>query len=255
MIEFQNLTAGYAGTPVLRDISLTIPEGEVTAILGPNGCGKSTLFKTLPGLSQILEGRVLVGGKPLDSYDSVSLARQVAWLPQTRRVPEMTVEQLVLHGRFPWLRYPRRYRAEDWAIAKDAMAQAGVSEYAHTPLDRLSGGTRQRVYLAMALAQDTGAVLLDEPNAFLDIAHQLRLMELCRELAARGKAVAVVLHDLNLALEHAHRVAVLSYGQLLAQGTPEEVYTSGALEQAFAVKIHRLPTPEGWCYHCTGRRE
>ena len=255
MIEFSRLCAGYGGKTVLHDISLSCPRGQVTVILGPTGCGKSTLLKTLPGLARIHSGSVTVAGTPLEGYDSTALARQAAFLPQTRRVPEMTVEQLVLHGRFPWLRYPRRYAPRDWAIAREVMEELSLTEYAHSPLETLSGGTRQRAYLAMALAQETDAILLDEPNAYLDIAHSLRLMELCRDLAARGKAVVMVLHDLNLALPYAHQVAVLSRGNLLAVGAPEDQKVLRALEQAFDVSIQRYPTPGGVFYHCRAREE
>lgn len=250
MIELQNLSVGYDGEAVLRDISLTFPQGQVTVLLGPNGCGKSTLLKSLLGLSQRLGGEILVEGKPIGAYDSAALARRVAYQPQSRRVPDMTVERLVLHGRFPYLSYPRRYRKEDHEIAKNAMAQVGITEFAHTPLGKLSGGTRQKAYIAMALAQDTAAVLLDEPNAYLDIAHQLQLMELCRSLADRGKAVVLVLHDLNLALEHGDQIALLHGGRLLAKGAPEEIFASGALERAFGVKVFRFPADDGWHYDC-----
>ena len=248
MIELKNLTVGYGDSPVLTDVTLAFPRGQVTVLLGPNGCGKSTLLKAIPGLSDRLRGEILVDGQPIGCFSSQELARRVSYLPQTRRVPDMTVERLVLHGRFPYLSYPRRYGKQDHAIARDAMAQVGITEYAHTSLPKLSGGTRQKAYIAMALAQDTDGVLLDEPNAYLDIAHQLQLMELCRGLARRGKAVVLVLHDLNLAMTHADRLAVLSGGRVIAQGSPETIFESGALEQAFGVTILRTETPEGWLY-------
>lgn len=250
MIELKSLAVGYEGRAVLRNISLTFPRGQVTVLLGPNGCGKSTLLKALPGLSERLGGEILVEGKAIECFDSAALAREVSYLPQSHRVPDMTVERLVLHGRFPYLSYPRRYRKEDYAIAAEAMEQVGITEFAHTPLSKLSGGTRQKAYIAMALAQDTGAVLLDEPNAFLDIAHQLQLMELCRDLASRGKAVVLVLHDLNLALEYGDRIALLHEGGLLITGDPETIYQSGALERAFGVEVCRFATPQGWHYAC-----
>lgn len=255
MIELKHLTVGYGDIPVLRDVELVFPRGQVTVLLGPNGCGKSTLLKAIPGLSDRLSGEILVDGQELERYSPRELARHVSWLPQNRRVPDMTVEQLVLHGRFPYLSYPRRYRREDRAIAREAMAQLGIGELAHMPLPKLSGGTRQKACIAMALAQDTDTVLLDEPNTHLDIAHQLQLMALCRELASRGKAVALVLHDLNLAMSGGDRLAVFSEGRLIARGDPETVYHSGALEQAFGVRVLRTETPEGWQYHALLNRE
>lgn len=248
MIELKNLSVGYGREPVLRDVNLRFPRGQVTVLLGPNGCGKSTLLKAIPGLSERISGQILVDGVPVGSLSDRELARRVSYLPQTRRVPDMTVERLVLHGRFPYLSYPRRYGKKDHAIAQAAMEQVGISEFAHIPLPKLSGGTRQKAYIAMALAQDTDAVLLDEPNAYLDIAHQLQLMTLCRELANRGKAVVLVLHDLNLALSHGDQAVVLFGGNVIATGTPEEIYESGALERAFGVRVMRTETEDGTLY-------
>lgn len=250
MIELIGLCAGYDGSPILRDICLTFPRGQVTVLLGPNGCGKSTLLKALLGMAQVQAGQIRVDGRLLESYDPQTLARRISYLPQTRRVPDMTVEQLVLHGRFPYLRYPRRYRPEDRAIAREAMEQAGIAGLAGTPVTRLSGGTRQKAYIAMTLAQNTQTLLLDEPNTYLDIAHQLQLMTLCRDLAAKGKAVVLVLHDLELAMEYAHRIALFHSGTLLAEGTPDEIFESGALDQAFGVKVSRYDTPDGRRYGC-----
>lgn len=248
MIELKHLTVGYGDRPVLRDVCLSFPRGQVTVLLGPNGCGKSTLLKAIPGVADRLAGELLVDGQSIEAFSTRELAKRVSYLPQTRRVPDMTVERLVLHGRFPYLRYPRRYAREDNVIARAAMEQLGILEYAGAPLWELSGGTRQKAYIAMALAQDTDTVLLDEPNTFLDIAHQLQLMELCRELSRRGKAVVLVLHDLNLAMGHGDRLAVLFDGRLIAQGNPEEIYLSGALDRAFGVMVRRRETPEGWIY-------
>ncbi len=241
MLELRNITAGYGETMILRNISLDFPEGTVTAVLGPNGCGKSTLLKAAAGLLPVAAGEVF-GMQPR--------ARHVAYLPQSRRLPEMTVRQLVLQGRYPWLGWPRQYGEKDLALAEGAMERLGVAEYAHRPLAELSGGTRQRCFLAMTLAQDTEVLLLDEPTSFLDPAHQLRLLALCRELASEGKAVAAVLHDLPLALRYADRVAVMENGALLEVDTPEAVLKSGILEKAFGVRILGVDTPEGRSYVC-----
>ena len=242
MVEIKHMTTGYGEKAVLYDISLTFPMGMVTAVIGPNGCGKSTLLKAAAGLIPAGSGEILV---------EEPRARHIAYLPQSRRLPEMTAGRLVLHGRFPWLGWPRRYREEDYAIAKQAMERLGVAEHADTPLSELSGGTRQKGYLAMALAQDAPTILLDEPTSFLDIGHQLRLMELCRELAGEGKAVVPVLHDLPLALRYADRIAVMDAGRLLAVGTPDEIMATGILEKTFGVRVLRFDTPEGAQYVCT----
>lgn len=250
MLEIQNLSAGYPGNPVLRDISLTIADCSVTIIVGPNGCGKSTLLKALAGILPA-DGCAVLDGQQLLTLPPRDLAQKIAFLPQNRPVPEISVKNLVLHGRFPYLSYPRRYRQEDQKIAQAAMEKMGVAKLADRSLTSLSGGQRQKVYIAMALAQDTPVVLLDEPNSFLDIAHQLQLMSQAKGLAAEGKTVVLVLHDLPLALEHADSLAVFSEGKCLFQGSPELAFLSGCLDRAFGVKVHRVQTPEGWKYYCT----
>ena len=241
MVELRNLTAGYGEKTVLHDISITFPPGTVTAILGVNGCGKSTLLKAAAGLIPLQGGEVLAG-EPR--------ARHIAYLPQSRRLPELTAYRLVLHGRFPWLGWPRNYRKEDHTAAKAAMERLGVAEFADMPLPQLSGGTRQKCYLAMALAQEAPTILLDEPTSFLDPGHQLRFLEICRSLAAEGRAVVLVLHDLPLALRYADRVAVLDGGRLIALGTPDEIMSTDILQKTFGVQIFPVSTPLGTHYVC-----
>ena len=253
MLEIRNLRAGYPGHPVLRDISLTIPGGAVTVIAGPNGCGKSTLLKALAGILPAA-GAIRLEGLNLSELSGRELAKKVAYLPQNRPVPEITVKNLVLHGRFPYLSYPRRYRREDLQMAEAAMEKMSVAHLADRSLTTLSGGQRQKVYIAMALAQDTPVILLDEPNTFLDIAHQLQLMERARSLAKEGKTVVLVLHDLSMALDCADSLAVLSEGSCLFQGSPEDAFLSGCLEDAFRVRIHRVQTPEQWKYYFSDKK-
>ena len=241
MVKLKKITAGYEEKTVLRDISMDFPPGTVTAIAGPNGCGKSTLLKAAAGLLPITAGEI-AAPEPR--------AQRIAFLPQSRPVPEITAGRLVLHGRFPWLSWPRRYRAEDEAAARAAMERLEVAEFADTPLTALSGGTRQKIYLAMALSQGADTLLLDEPTSFLDIGHQLKLLKLCRELAAEGKAVAVVLHDLPLALGYADRVAVMDEGRLLMLDKPDAVFSSGLLNRIFGVRVLKLDTPAGMQYVC-----
>ena len=248
MLEIRNLTAGYGGAPVLKDVSLTIPRGKLTVIAGPNGCGKSTLLKAVAGILPA-EGKVLLGGQELQDLSSRERARRIAYLPQNRQIPEITAGRLVLHGRFPYLSYPRRYRRSDEEIARKAMETLGIWDLADRNLNALSGGQRQKVYIAMALAQDTPVVLLDEPNTFLDISHQKQMMDLAGQLASAGKSVVMVLHDLPLAMEYADVLAVLSRGGVLAWGTPEEVCRSGKLREAFGVEIKKMQTPDGEKYY------
>lgn len=248
MLEIKNLTAGYSGDPVLRYVNLEIPEGKLTVVAGPNGCGKSTLLKAIAG---ILPGEreVVLSGQPLHSLPPKELAKRIAYLPQNRTIPEITAQRLVLHGRFPYLSYPRRYRPEDIRIAKESMKTLGIESLADRNLATLSGGQRQKVYLAMALAQDTPVVLLDEPTTFLDIRYQLQLMELTRLLAEQGKTMVLVLHDLAMALEYADHLVILSGGRIAAQGDAETVFSSGILKEIFGVEVSRIMTDCGWKYY------
>ena len=250
MLEIGKLSAGYPGRTVLSDIELTLPSGQVTAILGPNGCGKSTLLKALCGVLRPLSGEVLLDGEQLLALPQQLRARRISYLAQSRQVPDITVERLVLHGRFPYLSYPRRYRSEDIAAAREAMARMDISELADAPLSRLSGGQRQKAYIAMALAQATPVILLDEPTTYLDVSHQLQLLREARALAAQGKTVAMVLHDLPHAMSVADRVALMSAGRVVAQGTPEEVYASGRMDAVFGVRLGRTWAGGAWRYYC-----
>lgn len=252
MIEVKNLRTGYPGKTVLDGLSLTIPEGKVTVIAGPNGCGKSTLLKALCGMLPVQAGDILLDGRPIGGFAPKELARNVAYLSQSRRVPDITVERLVLHGRFPYLSYPRRYRSQDVQIARSAMARMGLTELAGTPVANLSGGQRQKAYIAMALAQDTRCVLLDEPTTYLDAAHQLQMMAHARLLCAEGKTVVMVLHDLPLALRSADHILVLGRDGLAAEGTPEAVFGSGCLKEVFGVELGRVSTETGWHYFIDG---
>lgn len=248
MIEFHNVCAGYHGIEVLHHINLSLEKGKVTVLVGPNGCGKSTLLKALTRFHPHSCGKILVNGTEIEQYTSIKLAREIAYLPQNRTVPEITVLKMVLHGRFPYLSYPRRYRKEDLKKAKEALQWAGMEELAEKSMSSLSGGTRQKVYIAMAIAQDTPVILMDEPTSFLDISHQLRLMELAKELAKKGKAVILVLHDLSLAMRIADRMVVMKEGNILKIGSPEQVYQSRVLQQVFDVKIMQVDTECGVQY-------
>ena len=247
MLELRNFSTGYSGIPVLSHVSITFPKEMVTIVAGPNGCGKSTLLKAMAGILPG-SGEILLDGEDLNGLSSRERAQWVAFLPQNRQVPDISVDRLVLHGRFPYLSYPRQYRKSDHEAAREAIETMQLSGLAQRPLASLSGGQQQRAYLAMALAQDTSAVLLDEPTSFLDIAHQLQLMDLAKELAARGKTVVLVLHDLTLALEHGQHLVLMNRGQVVSQGTPEAVFLSGTLADVFGVGLGRTKVGETWKY-------
>jgi len=248
MIQISNLSGGYPDKLVLQNVTLQIPAGQVTILVGPNGCGKSTLLKTMVGILPRRAGQLVIGGRDMDAYSRSELAGKITYLPQNRQVPDMTAGRMVLHGRFPYLRYPRQYSREDLRIAREAMLALDIADLADTPMTKLSGGMQQKVYIAMALAQDTEAVLLDEPTTFLDAGHQLQLMDMLRALAERGKAVVCVLHDLVLAMEVADVLIVMEQGRVVDVGAPEAIFQRGSLSRTFGVQLLRTDTPWGIKY-------
>ena len=239
MIELKELRAGYGTFEVLHGISIAFPPGQVTAIAGPNGCGKSTLLLAVLGMAQRMGGQVLFDGRPVEELSAREIAQRAAYMPQDRPVPSISVRRMALHGRFPYLSYPRHYRREDYDIV----------DAADRPLPELSGGQRQRAYLAMVLAQGAGTVFMDEPTAFLDIRHQFGVMDTARSLAGDGRAVAIVTHDLALALRRADRLAIMQDGRLRMLGSPDEVFESGAVDEVFGVRLRRVDTPDGPQYY------
>ena len=255
MIEVKNLCAGYRGEDVLRGVTLAFRPGEVLALLGPNGCGKSTLLKAALGMIDKAGGEVLLNGVPLEKLSRREIAQSAAFLTQSRNTPVISALRMVLHGRFPYLSYPRRYGREDYAIARGALARVGAAQYENRNVGELSGGQRQSVYLAMALAQQTQTIFMDEPTTYLDIAHQLALMEMAHALAREGRAVVLVLHDLPLALRMADRIAVLQDGCVAACGTPEEIKASRVIDRVFHVALHAADTPHGRQYYCVPLQE
>ena len=248
MIELKNLSVGYASHRVLEHVNLTICPGEVTALVGINGSGKSTLIRTVTGLQSPLEGEILLDDTPLSQLSARERAKGMAYLAQSRSVPNITVERMVLHGRFPHLPYPRTYGREDLELVRAAMERTGVAELSHRPLRTLSGGQRQRVYLAMALAQNTPYLFFDEPTTYLDVSHQLEVMDTARALAQEGRGVLLAIHDLCLALRGADRIVVLEEGRVCMDAAPEAAFQSGVLSQIFGTPISRVETPGGWRY-------
>ncbi len=250
MLGLDDISVRYGERLALAGISLAFPPGQVTAIVGPNGGGKSTLLRAATGLIPVAGGEVTLDGVKLSAMKPVQIARKVSWLPQSRDVPDITAWHLVLHGRFPHLGYPRHVGERDKRIALRALEAVDGAELAPRMLPELSGGQRQKVYIAMALAQQTDTILMDEPTTYLDIAHQLQVMRLSRRLAQQGKAVGLVLHDLPLALETADRIVVLNHGRMEALGQPEEVFRLGVLPRVFGVAMERITTSSGTRYIC-----
>lgn len=243
MIALERVSAGYGAAPVLRDVSCTLPKGQLISLVGPNGSGKSTLLRVLAGMLIPGAGRVVLEDTPLRELKPNMIARRIAFLAQERDTPDLTVAQLVLHGRFPHLQYPRRYGPRDLAIARAAMERMGLEAHSHCPLAKLSGGMRQKARIAMALAQDSDYILLDEPTTYLDIGHQLALMNLLRELAVSGKGILAVLHDLPLAFSASDQVLLLHEGSLVGKAAPDALSASGMVRDVFGVDL--IPSAEG----------
>ena len=241
MLELRGIAAGYGGTPVLREVSFTVPKGSLTALIGPNGCDKTTLLRAAARQLPLLAGEILLDGRPVSSYGRTEFARKAAFMPQVRSVPAITAGALVTHGRFPHLGFSRRLRPEDRAAVQAAMEATGVADWANRDLRALSGGERQRVYLAMALAQDTDLILLDEPTTYLDPGRQFELLDLIASLPGRGKTVVMVLHDLSHALRYSTQLLLLEQGRLVQRGTPEELYAGGQLDRVFGIRSRRAP--------------
>ena len=250
LLSAEGVSARYNEREVLHKVSLSFKSGRITAIIGPNGSGKSTLLKTLIGLVPKTEGDIISDGVSLDKLSASAIARKIAYLPQIKSIPELSVMTMVLHGRFSHLSYPRRYRREDIKAVEEALKTAGIWELADKKVSSLSGGTVQLVFLAMALAQSSPVILMDEPASFLDIAHQIKLMELCKALAREGKAIVMVAHDIPMTLKYADEIAVMREGSIAACGTPLQVFESGILDRVFGVRVRYTDTEGGRIYFC-----
>ncbi|MGN0618617.1 MAG: ABC transporter ATP-binding protein [Ruminiclostridium sp.] len=253
MIEIKRLRADYGKGEVLKDFNLQIEKGKLISLVGVNGSGKSTLLKAAAGIIAPCSGEILVDGINTSELPRKALAQKIAYLPQGKGVPDMTVGQMVLHGRFPYLSYPRRYSEKDKKIAESAMEKLGISGLSDKPLSALSGGMRQNAFIAMALAQDADYILLDEPTSYLDITHQLMLMKTLRSLADSGKGVAAVMHDLPLAFGFSDSIAVLDKGRAAVCDSPERVCESNIIGEIFGIELKYNRQEKYYCYDLSGR--
>jgi len=243
-LQAQALTLAYDGNVVARDLTLSIPAAGFTAIVGPNACGKSTLLRALVRMLKPREGSVLLDGSEISSLPTKQVARRLGLLPQTSTAPDgITVVDLVARGRHPYQRLLRQWSHEDEQAVRAAMTQTAVDDLAHRLVDELSGGQRQRVWLAMALAQSTPLLLLDEPTTFLDIAHQIEVLDLCAELHAQGRTLVAVLHDLNHACRYATNLVAMRDGAVVAQGRPEDIVDADLVEAIFGLPCLVVPCP------------
>ncbi|MDR0346853.1 MAG: ABC transporter ATP-binding protein [Coriobacteriales bacterium] len=221
---------------VLRGVSLSVPERGFTVIIGPNACGKSTLLKCLVRMLPLREGRVTLDGRDIRGLRPKEVAKHIGLLPQSPHAPDgITAFDLVARGRYPHQSLLRQWSTADEQAVWRALADAHVETLADRTLDELSGGQRQRVWIAMALAQETPILLLDEPTTYLDIAHQIEVLDLAHTLYRQGRTVVAVLHDLNLAFRYATNLVVMREGLVLAEGAPREVVTSRLIEEAFGL--------------------
>ncbi len=243
MIELNNVAAGYHGRPAINQISLTVAEGQITTILGRNGCGKTTLLRTIARLLQVSSGEIQLDGKDLYSYDSRELARKVSYLPQIKQSSPISVQTLVQHGRFPHLPLTRRLSAQDLDIAEQAMRETGIRDLSHRIVSELSGGERQKAYLAMTLAQDASVILLDEPTAYLDVNHQLEIYRIVEKLKQMGKTVLMVLHDVPAALRHSDRICLMADGRIVMHDTVDNVLASGQINRIFQIRLEQWNRP------------
>ncbi|MBP2704315.1 ABC transporter ATP-binding protein [Microbispora sp. RL4-1S] len=241
----RELTTGYGTAVVLGDVTVDIPEGRITAMIGANGCGKSTLLRTLGRALDPMAGTVLLDGKDIATEPRRSVARLLALLPQSPVAPEgLTVRELCGFGRHPHRGMLARDTAADRAAVEQALAAAGLDDLAERPLHRLSGGQRQRAWIAMALAQETPIMLLDEPTTYLDIAHQLDVLNLLADLnRTQGRTIVMVLHDLNQAAQYAHHLVAVADGGVYATGSPEDLLTPELVRAVFGVESVVVPHP------------
>jgi iron complex transport system ATP-binding protein len=244
-LRADRLTLGYDGDPVVRELSLRIPPGRITAMVGPNACGKSTLLRGMARLLKPRGGAVLLDGESIARLPTKRVAARLGLLPQAPLAPEgITVADLVGRGRFPHQTWLRQWSIEDEEAVERALAATATVELRDRQVDTLSGGQRQRAWIALALAQETAIMLLDEPTTYLDMAHQVEVLELLAELNAReGRTIVIVLHDLNQACRYADHLVALRDGNVHAEGPPSEVVDAGLVQDVFGLACRVIADP------------
>lgn len=243
-LRVESATIGYDRRVISEGLSVSIPDQSFTVIVGPNAGGKSTLLRSLSRLLKPSAGQVILDGAAIGSYKAKEVARRVGLLPQTSIAPEgITVADLVARGRYPHQGFIRLWTEADERAVARAMGQTGVTDLSDRLVDELSGGQRQRVWVAMALAQHTNILLLDEPTTFLDIAHQIELMELFTDLHHVGHTLVAVLHDLNHAARYATHLIAMKDGAVVAEGSPSQIVTAELVDEVFGLRCLVVPDP------------
>lgn len=244
-LRTEKVTLGYDGPDIVRELSVEVPSGRITSVVGPNGCGKSTLLRSLARLMKPRGGAVYLDGTAISELPTREVARRLGLLPQDPTAPEgLTVRELAAQGRYPHQSWLSQWSKKDERAVERAMEITGVLELADRPLDTLSGGQRQRAWISMALAQETDTLLLDEPTTFLDMAHQLEVLQLLNRLNhEEGRTILMVLHDLNNAARYSHHMIALSRGEVFVAGAPHEVITSEVLREVFSVEADIVNDP------------
>ncbi|CAG7631476.1 ABC transporter ATP-binding protein [Paenibacillus allorhizosphaerae] len=244
-LETRNVSLNYGSGTIIERLSLSIPEHQITVFIGANGCGKSTLLRSMARLLKPSEGEIILDGKQISELSTKEVARKLSILPQGPIAPEgLTVFQLVKQGRYPYQHWLKQWSAEDERFVRQALQATKTMELADKPVDSLSGGQRQRAWIAMTLAQGTQTVLLDEPTTYLDMAHQIDILDLLFELNEKEQTtIVMVLHDLNLACRYAHHVVALKDKSVYAQGKPEEVINPELVRHVFGMECEVVPDP------------
>ncbi|MFE5892474.1 ABC transporter ATP-binding protein [Streptomyces sp. NPDC056462] len=245
-LSADNVTLAYDQRVIAEQLSVEIPDNSFTVIVGPNACGKSTLLRALSRMLKPSQGRVLLDGSVIQSMPAKKVARTLGLLPQSSIAPDgITVADLVGRGRYPHQGILRQWSTEDERVVQESMEQTGVAELADRYVDELSGGQRQRVWIAMALAQQTPLLLLDEPTTYLDIQHQIDVLDLCAQLhEEQGRTLVAVLHDLNHAARYATHLIALRGGEIIAEGAPSDIVTAELVEDVFGLRCQVIDDPE-----------
>jgi len=241
----KQLDIAYAEKIIVENLNLSVPTGKITALVGANGSGKSTILKTMARIMKPAGGGVFLDGRLIHRQSTREVAKQLAILPQNPTAPEgLTVSELVSYGRYPHQKGFGSLTKEDKAVVQRAIEMTGMSEFADRPVDSLSGGQRQRAWIAMALAQETDILFLDEPTTFLDMAHQLEVLQLLRKLnEEENRTVVMVVHDLNHATRYAHHMVAIKRGKVIAEGAPENVVTQEMLREVYGIEADIVPDP------------